>query len=35
MGDAFVGVTRLRMAIEAASRNNIEQGLNAIAELNL
>jgi len=35
MSDAFVGVTRLRMAVEGAIRNNIEQGLNAIAELNL
>ena len=35
MSDAFAGVTRLRMAVEAASRNNIEQGLKAIAELNL
>lgn len=35
MGDAFAGVTRLRLALEAAARNNIEQGLKAIAELNL
>jgi ABC-type uncharacterized transport system auxiliary subunit len=35
MSDAFAAVTRLRMAVEAASRNNIEQGLKAIAELNL
>lgn len=35
MGDAFAGVTRLRMAVEAASRNNIRQGLAAIAELKL
>ena len=35
MGEAFAGVTRLRMAVEAATRNNIEQGLKAIAELNL
>lgn len=35
MGDAFVGATRLRLAVEAAARNNIAQGLTAIAELNL
>ena len=35
MGDAFAGVTRLRMAVEAATRNNIEQGLKAVVELNL
>ncbi|PKO36967.1 MAG: hypothetical protein CVU33_15660 [Betaproteobacteria bacterium HGW-Betaproteobacteria-6] len=35
MGDAFAAVTRLRMAVEAATRNNIEQGLKAVAELNL
>jgi hypothetical protein len=35
MSDAFAGVTRLRMAVEAATRNNIEQGLKAVAELNL
>jgi hypothetical protein len=35
MGDAFAGVTRLRMAVEAATRNNIEQGIKAVAELNL
>lgn len=33
MGDAFV--TRLRMAIEAATQDNIAQGLKAIAELKL
>lgn len=35
MSDAFAAVTRLRLAVEAASRNNIEQGIKAIAELNL
>lgn len=30
-GDAFVGVTRLRLAVEAAARNNISQGLQAVA----
>lgn len=35
MGEAFAGVTRLRMAVEAATRNNISQGLKAVAELNL
>ena len=33
MGEAFAGVTRLRMAVEAATRNNISQGLKAVAEL--
>ncbi len=35
MGDAFAGVTRLRMAVEGAARENIAQGLNAISELKL
>lgn len=35
MSDAFAGITRLRMAVEAATRNNIEQGLKAVAELKL
>lgn len=35
MGDAFVGVTRLRLAVEGAARDNIDRGLRAIAELNL
>lgn len=35
MGDALAGVTRLRMAVEGAARENIAQGLNAIAELKL
>jgi PBP1b-binding outer membrane lipoprotein LpoB len=35
MGEAFAGVTRLRMAVEAATRNNIEQGIKTVAELNL
>lgn len=35
MGDALAGVTRLRLAVEAAARDNISQGLTAIAELNL
>jgi len=35
MGEAFAGVTRLRMAVENAARENISQGLKAIAELNL
>lgn len=33
--DAFVGMTRLRLAVEGAARENIAQGLKAIAELNL
>ncbi len=35
MNDAFAGVTRLRLAVETATNNNISQGLAAIAELNL
>lgn len=33
--DAFVGMTRLRMAVEGAARENIAQGLKAISELSL
>lgn len=33
--DAFVGMTRLRMAVEGAARENIAQGLKAISELGL
>jgi hypothetical protein len=33
--DSLVGVTRLRLAVEGAARNNITQGMQAIAELNL
>ncbi len=33
--DAFAGVTRLRLAVEGAARENIAQGLKAISELNL
>lgn len=35
MSDAFAGVTRLRLAVEAAARENIRQGLQAIAGLSL
>jgi len=35
MDDAFVAVTRIRLAVENAARENISQGLKAIAELNL
>jgi len=35
MGDSMAGVTRMRLAIEGAARSNVEQGLQAIAELNL
>ncbi|MFA5242822.1 MAG: hypothetical protein WC029_03410 [Sulfuricella sp.] len=35
MSDAFAGVTRLRMAVENAARENISQGLKAVAELSL
>jgi hypothetical protein len=35
MGDAFAGVRRLQLAVEGAARSNIEQGLAAIAALDL
>ena len=35
MGDALAGVSRLRMAVESAARENISQGLLAVAELKL
>jgi hypothetical protein len=35
MGDAFAGVTRLRLAVEGAARANIAQGLTAIGQLDL
>lgn len=35
MGDSLVGVTRLRLAVEGAARDNIDKGLKTIAELNL
>jgi len=35
MGEAFAGVTRLRLAVEKAASENISKGLRAIAELNL
>lgn len=35
MGDAFAAVTRLRLAVEHAAKDNIAQGLKAIGELNL
>jgi len=35
MGDALAAVTRLRLAVENAARENISQGLQAIAALNL
>lgn len=35
MSDAFVGVERLRIAVEGAARANIAKGLQAIGELNL
>jgi len=34
-GDAAVGVTRLRLAVERAAKANIEQGLQAISALTL
>lgn len=33
MSDSFVGVTRLRLALEGAVRNNIAEGLQAISAL--
>ncbi len=33
--DAFVGMTRLRLAVEGAARENIAQGLKAISEAGL
>ncbi len=35
MSEAFVGTTRLRLAVEGAARSNIKQGLEAVAALNL
>ena len=35
MGDALAGVTRLRLAVENAAKENISQGLKAVSELNL
>jgi hypothetical protein len=35
IGDAFVGVTRLRLAVEGAVQDNIKQGLEAISKLTL
>jgi hypothetical protein len=35
MSDAFVGVTRLRLALEGAARENIHLGLVAISKLQL
>jgi hypothetical protein len=35
MGDAFAGVTRLRMAVERAAQDGIRQGLTAIGKLPL
>lgn len=34
-GDSLVGVTRLRMAVEAAARENIGQGLQAVSATKL
>ena len=35
VGDAFVGATRVRLAVEGAAQNNIRQGLEKIAALSL
>ncbi|MDB5945881.1 MAG: hypothetical protein JWQ33_907 [Ramlibacter sp.] len=32
LGDSLVGATRLRLAVEGAARNNIEQGLRAVSD---
>ena len=34
-GDALAAVTRLRLAVEAAARDNVAQGLKAVAALAL
>jgi len=34
-GEAFAAVTRIRIAVEGATQNNIRQGLNKIAALSL
>ncbi len=34
-GDAFAAVTRIRLAVEGAAKNNIRDGLQKIAELPL
>lgn len=34
-GDAFVGASRLQMAVEGAAQNNIELGLRALSQLDL
>jgi hypothetical protein len=33
LSDSLIGVTRLRLAVEGAVRNNVSQGLQAISEL--
>jgi hypothetical protein len=35
MDEAFAGVTRLRLAVEKAARENVAQGLRAVGELKL
>lgn len=35
VGDAFVGASRIRMAVENAARENIRQGVQALAEVSL
>lgn len=35
MGEAFAGVTRVRLAVEGAAQNNIRQGLEKVAALAL
>ena len=34
MSDSFAGVTRLRLAVEGAARENIASGLKEISNLN-
>jgi hypothetical protein len=35
LSDSLIGVTRLRLAVEGAVRDNISQGLQAVSELPL
>lgn len=35
MSDSLIGVTRLRLAVEGAARNNITEGMKAISDLKL
>ena len=35
LSDSLVGVTRLRLAVEGAVRNNISQGMQEISQLSI